>query len=162
VCVCLAVFILDIRLPFGLTCCCAKSTLGLVYLIRSLSPSLKPRLLSPWTRRSESVRSLQGQKIKIFYLGIMKKNCLFNETRIFLPQRIQHFDQRILRHRNLLICEILIEVIFLFTLARLIMDFYERNQFCLKQRFLKRIMLTINNFRRRHYELYFFCIRCTH
>ena len=48
-CVCLAVFGLDIRLPFGfgLTCCCAKSTLGLVYLIRSLSPSLKPRLLSP-------------------------------------------------------------------------------------------------------------------
>ena len=89
--------------------------------------------ISPVVARSEN---------KDFLFGNNEKNCLFNETRIFLPQRIKHFDQRILHHRILLICEILMEVIFLFTLKRQIKDFYQRNQFCLKQRFSKIILFT--------------------
>ena len=130
VCVCLAVFVLDIRLPFGLTCCCAKSKLGLVYLIRSLSPSLKPRLLSPWTRRSESIRSLQGQKINCFHFKILKKqNYLSQEMWIFLPQRMQHFYRRVLLYRDFLIFGIPTAGEIIFVLKRQAQDFYPRNQF---------------------------------
>ena len=103
-----------------------------MYLFRSLSSAFKSRLLSLWTRRSESIRSLQGQKINCFHFEILKKKkkeLTFQEMRIFLPQRMQHFWQRVLLYRNFLICGILTAGEIIFVLKRQMHDFNRRNQF---------------------------------